>query len=411
MISNVEQGDWTQPDLTAIARGTAAILLVLAGLLGVSHPTSAADGNFVNLSTRALVESGEEVMIGGFIIEGGAQRVLIQARGPELVNEGISNALADPVLTIIQTSEGEPPRTELDPPIKIMDNDNWEEDDQGELISDLWGGAPNLTAGSMSAALVRTLPSGGYTARVEGKDGTTGVAIVEIYGIDSPGGGNPDFVALTTLYNEMDGPNWIRSDNWGTDAPLSQWYGVEIDENGRVIELDLTENQLSGPIPTELVNLTNLRILRLIDNQLSGCIPIGLREIGNNDFSELGLSFCVDSSGADLVVRLPVVSDNSPSRRAPLTLSATVRNLGGGESAATTLRYYRSTDSTISSSDTEVGTDAVGALAAAGASPELILLTAPSTAGTYYYGACVDAVPEESDTTNNCSSSVRVDVE
>ena len=111
---------------------------VLAGLLGVSQPISASDGKLVNLSTRALVETGEAAMIGGFIIEDGARRVLIQAKGPELVNEGISNALADPVLTVIQTSEGEPPRSMLDPPVEIMVNDNWE-DSQGQLVSDHLG--------------------------------------------------------------------------------------------------------------------------------------------------------------------------------------------------------------------------------------------------------------------------------
>ena len=60
---------------------------------------------------------------------------------------------------------------------------------------------------------------------------------------------------------------------------------------------------------------------------------------------------------------------------------------------------------------TEVGTDAVGALAASGTSAGSISLTAPSTAGAYYYGACVDAVTDESDTTNNCSSSVTIAVE
>ena len=91
------------------------------------------------------------------------------------------------------------------------------------------------------------------------------------------------------------------------------------------------------------------------------------------------------------------------------TLSATVRNRGNGAAAVTTLRYYRSTDATITSSDTQVGTDSVGALAASGTSEESISLTAPS-AGTYYYGACVDAVTGESSANNNCSSSVRVDV-
>ena len=91
-------------------------------------------------------------------------------------------------------------------------------------------------------------------------------------------------------------------------------------------------------------------------------------------------------------------------------LLATVRNRGGAGAEATTLRYYRSADATITPADTEVGTDAVEALAASGVSSESIALTAPSTAGMYYYGACADAVPEETNTTNNCSAAVAVTV-
>ena len=112
----------------------------------------------------------------------------------------------------------------------------------------------------------------------------------------------------------------------------------------------------------------------------------------------------------DLVVGLPSVSDGSLETGDSFTLSATVENAGDGASAATTLRYYRSTDATVTTSDTEVGTDAVGGLSAGGSSSESIGLTAPSTAATYYYGACVDSVTGESDTTNNCSGSVQVTV-
>ncbi len=113
----------------------------------------------------------------------------------------------------------------------------------------------------------------------------------------------------------------------------------------------------------------------------------------------------------DLEVATPTVNDGSPETGGSFTLSATVSNTGDGEATATTLRYYRSTDSTITTSDTEVGTDAIGVLSATGTSDQSIDLTAPSTAGTYYYGACVDAVTGESDTSNNCSASVQVDVE
>ena len=116
------------------------------------------------------------------------------------------------------------------------------------------------------------------------------------------------------------------------------------------------------------------------------------------------------AAGPDLVVQSPTVSDSSPAAGASFTLNATVRNQGGGSSGSTTLRYYRSSDSTISTSDTEVGTDPVGRLAASGTGPESIDLTAPSSAGTYHYGACVDAVSGESDTGNNCSDAVQVTV-
>ena len=119
----------------------------------------------------------------------------------------------------------------------------------------------------------------------------------------------------------------------------------------------------------------------------------------------------VTVTAPNLKVGTPTVDDASPDTGETFTLSATVTNAGTEGSAATTLRYYRSTDATISSSDTEVGTDDVGALAAAGASAESIDLTTPSTPGTYYYGACVDSVTDESDTTDNCSVSVSVVVE
>ena len=113
----------------------------------------------------------------------------------------------------------------------------------------------------------------------------------------------------------------------------------------------------------------------------------------------------------DLVVGSPAVSDDSPVAGATFTFSATVRNAGDTDSpATTTLRYYRSTDATISTADSEEGNGAVGALAASASSRESVELTAPSTPGAYYYGACVDAVSGEADTTNNCSTAVQVDV-
>ena len=112
----------------------------------------------------------------------------------------------------------------------------------------------------------------------------------------------------------------------------------------------------------------------------------------------------------DLVVGAPTVSTSAPTAGARFMLSATVRNQGNGRSDSTTLRYYRSTDSTITTSDTGVGRGSVSRLNASASGDESISLTAPSTAGAYYYGACVDSVSGESDTTNNCSAAVTVTV-
>ena len=116
------------------------------------------------------------------------------------------------------------------------------------------------------------------------------------------------------------------------------------------------------------------------------------------------------ATAPDLTVGTPTVDDSTLETGDSFTLSATVRNGGDASSDSTTLRYYRSSDSTITTSDTAVGTDSVSGLNAGGSGDESIDLTTPSTAGTYYFGACVDSVSSESATTNNCSSGVAITV-
>ena len=118
----------------------------------------------------------------------------------------------------------------------------------------------------------------------------------------------------------------------------------------------------------------------------------------------------IQAGSPDLVVESPSVSDSTPTTEETFIFSATVRNRGSGESNSTALRYYRSAAPTISSSDTQIGTDSVSGLSVLGSESWSVTLTAPSTAGTYYYGACVDTVDNESDISNNCSSVARVSV-
>ena len=144
-------------------------------------------------------------------------------------------------------------------------------------------------------------------------------------------------------------------------------------------------------------------------NLLLRCLyRFGVRRIRYSEQLFYGGRVTVREPLPDLVVESPSVSDTTPDSQGSFVFSATVRNRGTLASGATTIRYYRSDDRTISTSDTQVGTGAVGALSAAGSSSETITLPAPSTEGTYYYGACVDSVSGESNTQNNCSSAVAV---
>ena len=139
------------------------------------------------------------------------------------------------------------------------------------------------------------------------------------------------------------------------------------------------------------------------------CVDAVTGESDTTNNCSLARTITVDGPPPDLVVLAPDVGEIRED--GTFWLLATVHNQGAGGSAATTVRYYRSADATITTSDTPVGTDEVNTLVPSGGYGATIKLTAPSTAGTYYYGACVDAVPRESDTTNNCSStSARQDV-
>lgn len=87
-----------------------------------------------------------------------------------------------------------------------------------------------------------------------------------------------DSLALVSLYNATNGENWNNKSRWLTSTPLSSWYGVSLNENGRVSGLNLRYNNLVGDIPNEIGNLTGITKLELNRNKLNGSIP---KDIGN----------------------------------------------------------------------------------------------------------------------------------
>jgi len=130
-----------------------------------------------NLSTRSFVQTGDNVMIGGFIVERTeprGQRVIIRALGPELTQYGVANALADPTLELYDAHG-----------TLIASNDNWQHTVIGGIITSSQvqdirnsGHAP---ANPSESAMIAILPAGNYTAIVRGMNATTGVALVEVY--------------------------------------------------------------------------------------------------------------------------------------------------------------------------------------------------------------------------------------
>ena len=158
---------------TAIVRGvnnTTGIALVEAYDLD-----STVDSKLANISTRGFVQTVDNVMIGGFIVLGpDPQRVLVRAIGPSLANAvpPVAGALADPILELHDSNGA-----------MLASNDNWQDSLDKQAIID--SGVPPTN--DMESAIVATLPSSvtgiGYTAVVSGVNGTTGVALVEVYAL------------------------------------------------------------------------------------------------------------------------------------------------------------------------------------------------------------------------------------
>jgi len=141
------------------------------------HPltTSLNRATLGNISTRGFVQTGDNVMIGGFIIQGTEpRRVIIRAIGPELTQHGVPNALVDPTLELRDGTGG-----------LIASNYNWQTTHIGGIITANQvsairnsGYAPSQASES---AIIATLPPGNYTAIVSGVNNTTGVALVDVY--------------------------------------------------------------------------------------------------------------------------------------------------------------------------------------------------------------------------------------
>jgi hypothetical protein len=138
------------------------------GLIEVYDLNDTADSQLANISTRGVVRSGDDVLIGGFILGGSESnsKVLVRAIGPSLASLGVNNSLADPTLELRDRNGG-----------LLRRNDNWKE--QQRLDIEATTIAPTM---DYEAAIIADLPPGAYTTIVAG-NGTSGIGLIEIYNL------------------------------------------------------------------------------------------------------------------------------------------------------------------------------------------------------------------------------------
>ena len=168
-VLHVEDGqlvDRTDPASLDFASGT---VCAVVGSLSPFVIALAPEPGLLNISTRMQVLTDDQVLIGGFIINGtDPKTVILRAVGPSLTDFGVADALADPVLEL-RAIDGS----------VIASNDNWTSDRAAIEATGLQPG------NDLESAIVATLDPGAYTAIVTGKNGTTGVGLVEAYDLDT----------------------------------------------------------------------------------------------------------------------------------------------------------------------------------------------------------------------------------
>jgi bifunctional N-acetylglucosamine-1-phosphate-uridyltransferase/glucosamine-1-phosphate-acetyltransferase GlmU-like protein len=174
--------DPAEPALIATlpAGGYTAIVQGVGGAQGVAtvevYDLSPNNGAILaNLSTRGFIQTGDNVMIGGFIVVGQSSKVLIRATGPSLVSFGINNALANPRLELHDANG------------TLAGNDDWQTTQLGGIInSDQSAAIQNsglAPRDPAESAIIATLAPGNYTAIAQGVDGGTGVGLIEVFAL------------------------------------------------------------------------------------------------------------------------------------------------------------------------------------------------------------------------------------
>lgn len=213
-----------------------------------------------NISTRGNVLTGDNIMIGGFIVRGDVgKRMLVRARGPSLFLNGvpIAGRLMDPSLELRDANGA-----------LIKANDNWRTDQQAEIAA-----SSIAPTDDHEPAVVWTLTPGNYTTVVRGVNNTTGIALVEMYDLDQP----PSADGSTLYITELRPQGAATSQGSGTAT-------LKLAADGKSAVISYTYSNLTGPITGMHVHASDGSILFDIDAatpQPDGSLIWVFSQVGN----------------------------------------------------------------------------------------------------------------------------------
>ena len=142
------------------------------GLVEVYDISPGVFAELTNVSTRGFVGTDQDIVIGGFITGGGngSTQIVVRGIGPSLTQHGVTGVLADPFLSLRDKNGN-----------VLWNNNDWKDSQQTDIQAASCNGNPCAPPNDLESAIVRTVAPGNYTAILSGRNGTTGIGLVEIY--------------------------------------------------------------------------------------------------------------------------------------------------------------------------------------------------------------------------------------
>ena len=304
LVRGVAEGTATITATSGSASGSAAVMVMQSASSVTVTPAAKAigPGDTLRLAAEAFDENGQTVEGAEFawsssegsvatVTDSGLVRGVAEGTATITATSGSASGSAAVMVMQSASSVTVTPAAKAIGPGDTLRLAAEAFDENGQTVEGAefaWSSSEGSVATVTDSGLVRGVAEGTATITAAAGD-ARGAAEITV--------ANPDRAALVSLYNATDGPNWLNSDNWLTDAPLGDWYGVDTDVSGRVETVILSgrynadgivRHGLTGEIPPAIGDLTNLKHLSLRFNELTGGIPSELGNLTSLERLDLG---------------------------------------------------------------------------------------------------------------------------